>query len=38
MVKGQTPEQICQMFSIVRKFTPEVEENIGKQHAWIGKH
>lgn len=34
MIKGKTPEEICQTFSIQNDFTPEEEDKIRSQSSW----
>jgi len=35
MIKGMSPEQIRQVFNIKNDFTPEEEEQIHRENAWL---
>ncbi|KAF3646205.1 SKP1-like protein 14 [Capsicum annuum] len=34
MIKGKTPEEIRKTFNIKNNFTPEEEEEVGRETAW----
>ncbi|KAM3373992.1 hypothetical protein P3S68_012706 [Capsicum galapagoense] len=34
MIKGKTPEEIRKTFNIKNNFTPEGEEEVGRETAW----
>jgi len=34
MMRGKTPEEICQMFNIVNDYSPEEEEEVRRENQW----
>ncbi|XP_059624691.1 SKP1-like protein 1A [Cornus florida] len=37
MIKGKTPEEICQTFNIKNDFTSEEEEEVRRENAWASE-
>jgi len=35
MIKGKSPEELRKLFNVENDFTPEEEEAIRKENAWV---